>query len=252
MNRLSLIIRQKVFGIIFIVAALLGGVLIYWYISNLKSESPDSFEYQEIYIARFDIESGEEISEDFLEKQKIPENIFSKKFILDKNQILGKKVIENIAEGEIISKDKIEGQELIENTYLSFSTYIPRDLRAVSIPLNFYGDRSLIKVGDRVDIISTYYDQTGSELISNTILCGKEIILLEYNYSEDGYPGENNSGGDFLLGTMLEDDYSSSSYMGFLILTFYLKSEEAEEVFLALERGMLNLSICSQSKTIKY
>ena len=106
MNRINLILRQKIFSIIFILVSVLGGLFIYWYVSSLKSKIPENTQYREIYIARVDIRKGEEISEDLLEKQKLPECIFSEKFVLDKDQILGKKVGSDILKGEIIFADK--------------------------------------------------------------------------------------------------------------------------------------------------
>ena len=250
MNRLNLILRQKVFSIIFILIAVLGGVFIYWYISNLKSKIPEDMQYQEVFIAKNDIKKGEKISKDLLEKQKLPECIFSEKFILNEDQILGKEATSDILKGEIIYVDEIEGANLSYNYDLRFSSYIPKNLRAVSAPVNYFGDGLLLRVGDRVDIISTYYDQTDGELKSSTILSEKEIILVENNFENSSYDSIKDD--DFLSVTMLEEDSDSSSLSNFLVITFYLEPQEVEKIFLALERGVLNLSICSQSKDAGY
>ncbi|MCL5072270.1 MAG: RcpC/CpaB family pilus assembly protein [Actinobacteria bacterium] len=138
------------------------------------------FSGKDIFTAAYDIESGQIIKEELLEKKKIPENIFNEKFIIDKSQILNKKAADNINKGEIISKDKIEGSQT-ENVYLRFSTYIPEGLRATSIPINYYGDVSLIRVGDKVDLISTYYDKSMEQLITEVVLNEKEVIFIQNN-----------------------------------------------------------------------
>ena len=239
------------FSIIFILVSVLGGFFIYWYVSSLKSKIPEDTQYREIYIAKVDIGKGEEISEDLLEKQKLPKCIFSEKFVLDKDQILGKKVGSDILKGEIIFADKVEGAALSQSSNLKFSSYIPKNLRAVSVPINYFGDSSLLRVGDRVDIISTYYECSGGELRSNTILSGKEIILAESNFGSSASDSiESNS--DFLLGMPIEEDFHSGSPGNFIIMTFYLEPSEVEIIFLALERDLLNLSICSHSRDAGY
>ena len=246
MNRISLIIRQKIFSIIFIVIAVLGGIVIFWYINNLKAKISEDIGYRQIFIAKTDIKQGEEILKELIEEQKISENIFSEKFMVDESKILGKKVTDDILEGEIITKDKLDGIESNNDVNLSFSSYIPSDLRAVSVPVNYYGEGPLVKIGDRVDIISTYYEQESGNLFSDTILYEKEIILignnLDRNYSETG-----NDGNEFLLDSMFGGDINFRNYEELLIITFYLKPSEVEEIFLALERGLLNLSICPKN-----
>jgi len=248
MNRLNLIIRQKIFSIIFILISVLGGVFIYWYINNLKSKIPENMQYQEVFVAKNDIKKGEKISKDLLEKQKLPEHIFSEKFVLSEDQILGNEAASDILKGEIIYIDEIKGVNLSYAHNLKFSSYIPKNLRAVSVPINYFGDKVLLKVGDKIDVVSTYYDQSDSKLKSTTILCGKEIILVEGNSGDDN--DSSIKGDDFLSASILEENSNSSSLSNFLIVTFYLEPQEVEKVFLALERGVLNLSICSCSKAV--
>ena len=99
MNRISLIIKQRVFGIIFIVIAVIGGIFVFWYISSLKAGISEDTGYMEIFVAGADVKKGEEVTEGLIKAQSIPENIFSEKFVIDKNDILGRKAAENIFEG---------------------------------------------------------------------------------------------------------------------------------------------------------
>jgi Flp pilus assembly protein CpaB len=248
---MSLILRQKLLSIIFIAVAVFGGIFIFWYINNLKSKNLESINCKEIFTAKADINLKQEITENLLEKQKIPLNIFNEKFITDLNQIKGKKAICNISKGEIISKDKIEGEALNENSYLKFSSYIPDGLRAVNVPVNYYGDVSVLRVGDKVDIISVYYDQTNSQLISEAVLSEKEIILTvnEQNgiSNKNGENSSSNKNDSSLMDNVFDSNYASSAFSNSMIITFYLTPVEVEKIFLALERGVLNLSICSQN-----
>ena len=246
MNRLSLIFRQKLFTIIFIIVSIFGGVFVFWYLNSLKAGGAQDFAGKDIFTAAADIESGQVIGEELLEMKKIPENIFNEKFIIDKSQILDKKAAGNINKGEIISKDKIEGSQA-ENVYLRFSAYIPEGLRATSIPVNYYGDASLIRVGDNVDLISTYYEKSGEQLMSEVVIGEKEVIFIQ---NSDGSSSTNNpdnlakeSKNDFLFGGITGQD-SGSSLSNLIVLTFYLLPAEVENIFLALDRGAINISIC--------
>ena len=246
MNRMSLIIRQKILSIVFIIISLAGGVSIFFYINDLKENIPENISYNQIFIARADIRKNEEIAAELLEEQKIPANIFGDKFIVDKNEIIGKTTAVDILEGEIITKDKLKGKSSGNGFNLSFSSYIPYDLRAVSIPVNFYGNKSLIKEGDKVDLISTYYEPASSVLYSETLLTEKEVILIESNL-KGSYPENEGGNESFMLGSVADsgllDSYSGNS----LVITFYLSKSEAEEVFMATERGTVNLSICCRN-----
>jgi len=243
MNRISLIIKQRMLSIIFIIIAVIGGIFVFWYVSNLKAKISEDTSYNQIFIAKTDIKKDEEITGELIEAQKIPGDIFSEKFIIDEDKILGKKAASDILEGEIIRKDKLGGVNSNNYFDLSFSSYIPYDLRAVSIPVSFYGDKLLLEEGDRVDLISTYYEQENSILYSETVLSEKEIILISSSPEESYSSGENDSGG-FLTGSMFNGSQVNSNYGKLVIITFYLSKSEVEEVFLALERGVLNLSIC--------
>ncbi|MDD3819523.1 MAG: Flp pilus assembly protein CpaB [Actinomycetota bacterium] len=233
-------------SIIFIVISIAGGIFVFFYISGLKEKIPEDTGYNQIFIAADNIKKNEEITPELVEEQKIPADIFSEKFIIDKNEIIGEKTAVDILEGEIITKDKLEGGDSGSNSGLSFSSYIPDGLRAVSIPVNFYGDRSLIKEGDRVDLISIYYEPSNSSLCSQTILSGKEIVLIGSRIDEAGEDYQKNvNSGKGAFSSLTSDSGLLSTYNeNSLIVTFYLSKKEAEEVFKAIEKGTVNLSIC--------
>src|SRR4030066_31778 len=178
MNRLSLIVKQKIISIIFLIIAVLGGIIIFWYISDLKEKIPENIEYNPIFVARVDLKKGDEITVESIEEQIITGNVFSEKFVMNKDGIIGKEVINDISKGEIITEDILEGMDSDGSFNLNFSSYIPYDLRSVSIPVSFYGDKSLLEEGDCIDLISTYYEEASGNLFSKTVLSEKEIILI--------------------------------------------------------------------------
>ena len=233
MNRLNLVLRRRIFLIIFIILAILGGLIIFWYISSSKERiNSDLYSYQ-VFTAGIDIKSGTEISDELIEVKKIPENIFNEKFITNKKDIIGKKALLDISSGEIISNDNIEVSQLNESSYLMFSSYIPDNFRAVCIPLNFYGDISMLNIGDMVDVISTSYDKSSDELVSKTVLQKKEIILIKGSSLNNSSEESRKESGEVLFFENINDGgFYGESNVNLLIVTFYLRPEEVEEVFL--------------------
>lgn len=240
MNRASLIFKQKLISIIFIIIALIGGVLIYFYISNLKSLSALNQYSNEVLIAKEEIVSGSEIKPEMIGRQKISNNIFSSKFVSNENEITGKTAKETILKGEIISKDKIAGIDDLSQGNLKFSTYIPSKEKAVTIPVIYWGDASLINIGDSVDVISTYYEKDSSSLKSEIVLNKEEIIII----SQLSDKKDESSVKDEGL-AVLNFESNSIKDNSVLYLTFYLNEEEIIRIFSAVEKGNLNIALCS-------
>jgi Flp pilus assembly protein CpaB len=258
MNRINLIIRQRIFIIAIILMIVFAGLLIYWYLSSVKTEEQSAGGNVDVYTSRIEIKAGTQITKDLIEKKSIPENIFNQEFITDAGKIIGKITALDIVKGEIISNDKVQGVKSVKDStnYLAFSSYIPSGLRAVSIPVNYYGDKSLLNIGDTVDLISTSYEKTTDSIISQTILEDIEVILIDGKSSSndlDNIIGQQESNGANsevpALGSILQTGTTEGLKSGNCILTLYLKPLEVEKVFLALQTGMLNLSICPKTIT---
>jgi Flp pilus assembly protein CpaB len=255
MNRINLIIRQKIFIIAIILMLVFAGFLIYWYLAGSNNEKHLPGGNIDIYTSRIEIKAGMQITKDIIEKKSIPANIFNQKFITDIGEITGKLTVQDIAKGEIISSDKIQGLESAKDpSYLAFSSYIPAGLRAVSIPVNYYGEKSLLSVGDTVDLISTLFEKTTDLIISRTILRDKEIILIDGKSSGNdladlsGHQENTGASNDLpALDNILQTDTAEGLKSGNCILTLYLKPLEVEAVFLALQTGTINLSICPKN-----
>lgn len=244
MNRFSLIIRQKLISVIMLAVSILGGIFIYLYLGHLKAGQNIVFEGQEIIIASQDILKGSIITASDIADQNIPESIFSDKYIFEKESVIGKAASEDILQGEILTREKISGFKEISEDLKSISSYIPQYLKAVSVPVVFYGDISLLSNGDLVDVISVYYEKSKDELISETILDSEELMIIDPGHSTGNMETEGNA----LFDNM--DQHSMFAYQGHvnqIIATFFLDSTEAERIFLALERGVLNIAICSKN-----
>lgn len=132
------------------------------------------------------------------------------------------------------------------------SSSIPYGLRAVNLPISFFGDVRAIREGNRVDIISVFYDPGSNELYSEVILYQKEIILLGNTGKDQDsgiYQDTGDSGyfGDGILGDLPSGNDTSSQLKKILVITFYLEANEVEKAFKAVEGGQLYLSLYSAS-----
>jgi len=244
MNRASLIFKQKFISIIFIIIAIAGSIFIYFYISNIKPASDVAS--NEVLIAKEEIEKGAEIKIEMIGKQKISKNIFSNNFISDEGEVVGKLAKDIILKGEIIPSEKIKGINESNNNSMKFSTYIPLFKKAATMPITYWGDISLISIGDRVDVVSTYYEKDTSNLKSEIVLSNKEIIIISSQQNKDNKDQQDNSGLSILnSGNVLAEESRT------LYLTFYLGEEEIKTIFGAIEKGSLNIAICSLNITLK-
>ncbi len=243
MNRASLIFKQKFISILFIIIAIAGSILIYFYILNIKSSVPEDSNSNEVLIANEEIRAGVEITKEMIGKQKISKNIFSNNFIAEENGIIGKQAVDTILKGEIISTQKIEGIDESIDKNLKFSTYIPVYKKAATIPVTYWGDISLISVGDKIDVISTYYEKDSSNLKSEIVLAGKEIIIISGQENQDNENKKNNSALSILSPDTVLINESQMIYF-----TFYLSEEEIKKVFEAIQKGNLNIAICSSKQ----
>jgi Flp pilus assembly protein CpaB len=256
MNRLGLIIRQKIFIIVFIILMIIGAVVIYLYLSSSDSTKKDSMNNCKVFIAKNDISAGTEINMDLLDCKSIPAKLYSESFIVLEEDILGRKVNYDISKGDIISTECLEDGYPLEENYSRFSSYIPAGLRAISIPVDYYGDISILNCGDRIDIISTFYDKNSDLLVSSTVLSDKEIILIEgkssKEYITESHINPSNTKELSVIDEVFNGENIRNGSSEQIIITLYLKPEEVERVFLSIELGSLNISVCPRRQLTDY
>lgn len=159
---------------------------------------------------------------------------------------------------ESISADGNEDVQILGGNISSkdhgkpMSSSIPYGLRAVNLPISFFGDALAMREGDRVDIISVFYDPGSNELYSEVILYQKEIILLGNTGKDQDsgtYQDTGGSGyfGDGILGDLSSGNDANRQLKKILVITFYLEADEVEKAFKAIEGGQLYLSLYSAS-----
>ena len=146
-----------------------------------------------------------------------------------------------ILKGEIILRDKINGFDNSYSKNLRFSTYIPLNKSAVTIPAIFWGDKSIINEGDKVNIISTYYENENGNLKSEIVLSEKEIVIISKQQSQEDEINNKSTG----LSLLSKNDLEIKDNKNNIYLTFYLNNDETTAIFEAIEKGNLYIALCS-------
>jgi len=199
LNRIFLILKNKVSAVIFIAAAVIGAILIIWYLNTIKQNDIVSGDLEQ----KSGIEDEQQSAEGIVGDYEIPLN--------------------------------------------SLSSQIPSGRKAVNLPISFFGDSLILKIGDRIDIISIYYAKESAMLHAETILSGKEIIDIESGQSADENDHETIGSNIFPESSFGADVNNGLSRT--LVITFFLKDEEIVRSFVAIESGMLYLSLCPENDT---
>lgn len=241
----NLFYKEKIITCIFILIAIIGGIFIYVFLSKPEDSEKMQGDFNEVLVASAYIAPGCFIDEEDVTIQRISKSIFSDLFINDAEYIRNKIVIEAIEPGEIISYSKFEDSETFNKNNFAFSSYIPKDKKAVSVPVSYYGDPGMVTIGDKVDIISTYYSHDEDSLMAKTIISGKEIIFISENSKQKMENPDDNSDKNQIALLDLYNEGFADNNAGKLVVTFYLDKEEAEDLFKSYGNGVLNMSICS-------
>jgi len=119
---------------------------------------------------------------------------------------------------------------------------VPAGMKAVNIPVNYFGDPSLLEQGDRVDIISTYYREEKGSLYSERIITAREIIRLE---TKGRMNGESSMAyEDLFIPEAAFGSGTAADIGNIVVMTFFLTDDEVLKSFTALESGMLYIAMC--------
>lgn len=230
-SRAALIIKQRIWGILFIGIALVMGLLIFWYINNLKLKIPSGDEAKQVVIASCDLSAGQTIEQDMVQLQDIPPIIYSERAIVDIQEAIGRECLHDLRQGEIIYAEHIWGSAEGDNS--SYCSYIPPSKRLITVPVSYWGPAELLRPGERVDIVSVYHQPDHQEMFCQTIVSYQEMVMVD--------PGSQDDSGQDLWPEKITGGYGNHSVF---TVSFYASPQQVEDLFLAMERGTLNLCIC--------
>jgi pilus assembly protein CpaB len=177
---------NKRINIIAILLAVITVILLYSYIQSIKKSPQNSqMKYLEVYIAKKEIPAKTKLDDTMVTLEKIDEKYVLKNAILNKGNIIGKITSEKILQGE-----QIVSERLIEINNSNFSYKVPKDKRALTIPVNdVNGVAYFIKPGDFVDVLiykeKEEKEENGKKVVDPNIakIVLQKILVLEIDGS---------------------------------------------------------------------
>jgi len=212
--------------LIALVLGIMAGIIAYSAIRAREKAVREGWDVQRILCAHQDIEEGTELDENMIDVCEIPAKFVTESFMkvgedVDKDSLVpyGQKVIVPLKTGDPILYSHFEARK-----EFALSEAIPAKARAISLEVS---EKSavdqLIRPNDHVDIVGTFRDSEGKELIATTVL--QNIIVLA-------------TGRTTGTSVTVADEDKKYSHVALLVLP-----EEAEILALAEESGTLSLTL---------
>jgi pilus assembly protein CpaB len=160
--------------IISLILALFTTALVFLYIKK-STTKPELVEYINVYVAAKTMPAKHEITEADVKQSKVTKEFLNPKAVLNKADIIGKRVKDSVIQGEQILLDR-----LAEENKLNLSYNIPEGMRAISVNVNEQIQvANLIIPGDYVDIIASFPFEK-QEIGPNTIIeLGRSQLVIQ-------------------------------------------------------------------------
>lgn len=193
--------KSKLILIIAIILGLITSLMVYTFLRDTK-ESFDTTDYVEVVVAKEDIHGNTVITNNVLELKKIPTAYNHPNALRNTKDVVGKITLIPITAGEMILNNQIIalGED---NQDLAYK--VPEGKRALSIAVDeISGVSGLIKVGDRVDIITTI-DVGEEPPITYSLLVLQDIEVLGVGKTIDRYAAETSEVKTVTLAVTIED-----------------------------------------------
>jgi pilus assembly protein CpaB len=210
--------------LIAIALGLMAGVIAYSAIKQREKAVREGWAVKRILCAQQDIEEGTELDESMIDVCEIPEKFVTESFIAvpdaeDKDSLVpyGQRIIVPLKKGDPLLYSHFDPRK-----EAALSEAIPAKARAISVDV---GPKTavnlLIQPNDHVDVVGTFRDNEGKELIATTVL--QNIIVLATGHQ---------------TGTSLAKKEEGYANVALLVLP-----EEAEILALASAAGSLSLTL---------
>ncbi|MGE5379744.1 MAG: Flp pilus assembly protein CpaB [Methylocystaceae bacterium] len=168
-------VRNKLYLILALLLALAAGGSAYYFLDQTQQTYlPDNMVVTVRAVK--DIEPGIQITDDMIEKAKLPANMSNKKALRKPELIVGQTAAQKIYAGEEILGDRL----LASGTKSRLAYRIPDGYRAISIAVDeVSGVSGLIRTGDHVDL--TCFIETGdaSKSSKGALLLLQNIEVLQ-------------------------------------------------------------------------
>lgn len=178
-----------------LVLSLITALMVYIYITGNKTGAAPEPEYATVYVAAATIPARSLIAKADVAEVKIAKELLNPRALSDINNIVGKRAVESILEGEQFFAERLADES---NMPLSYS--IPEGMKAVSINVSEQINvANLPRPGDFVDVVAsfekeeekteqttTYHPRITLVLLQNVqvLALGQDIALSEEKLKE--------------------------------------------------------------------
>lgn len=166
---------SKMMVLLALIPGLLAAVMTYVYISNAARPKPATGKSVAVVAAKSTIPPRTKVTQDLVYIREIPEAAVHARAARDPARIVGLVTKSEILEGEQVIMDRLYG----ENERAGLASSIPRDMRAVTVPVNeVVGVAGFVKPGDRVDVVATVSAAGETGDAAFTVLEDVEILAI--------------------------------------------------------------------------
>ncbi|MDD4602046.1 hypothetical protein SDC9_14773 [bioreactor metagenome] len=208
-----------------LVFSLLAALLVYNYLQKAGDRSRAT-EGIPVVVAKAEIAPKTKITPEMVEITKMPAEYIQPGAIQNLDSVIGVIVREKVVSGEQI----IERRLVREGRTVGFTGIIPRDKRALTVPVNeVTGVAGFIKPGDYVDVIVTFEQALVGDNVSHIML--QNILVLAANRdAENGVTATAQKEG-------VKEAIKTAT------VTLAVSPDEASRLTLAHEKGKINLAL---------
>lgn len=164
------------------IAAVLAGVLLYFYLGKLEENSKVKIEYEPVLVAAEDIQPYTAITEDMVAVTQVPKGSRHAKAASEKVQVLGLMTESKILAGEQMIPEKLAA---VGESATTLAYAIPEGMRAVTIAVSdVSGAAGLVRRGDYVDVIAYLPIYDAEDRLADGVLPQKDGLTEEETAKE--------------------------------------------------------------------
>lgn len=158
-----------------LIPGLLAAVMAYMYINNAAKPKLAEGKSVPVVAAKSTIPPRTRITPDLVYVKEMPEAAVHPRAARDTAGVVGLVTKYEILEGEPVIMDRLYG----ENERAGLASSIPRDRRAVTVPVNeVAGVAGFVKPGDRVDVVATVSGTGEAGDVAFTVLEDVEVLAV--------------------------------------------------------------------------
>jgi pilus assembly protein CpaB len=228
-----------------VIAVVLGGVAAFatfGYLGSLQRQAESGSTMTDVLVATQDIPRGvsanDLVSSGYVSTVKMPLRYVSSGAMSSMRGVLDRVLAVPVSKGEVLTSARFQYPS---EAGLAFS--VPKGFVAVTIPVDdARGVAGLVKPGDRVALLATVSQKTGTDAQTRIIIAGARVLAVGQSTGTEAQPSASQSSS--ALGSQSNGNQSGKT------VTLAVTSVDAEKVVFAAESGSAWLALLSTTESI--